>query len=163
MKTFLNLLPWFLVFVMILVFIKGYNLFTPQYERAMQPANTQAIKELSFKSFEWTYIDTDKSRNKFAVNIYIKKIVMIGIEGSLEGTKIIAKPQFTKVGEMLYFLTWTTKIGQQQSIVLDCKNNRIHTHINSNGRFWGMSGKITCNAFTDDCKKIFLEAKKKYN
>lgn len=162
MKTFLSLLPWFLVFVMTLFFIKGYNLVTPQYERAMQPANVQAMKDLAGKYFEWTYVDTDKSESTFNIRIIGKQIFIICSEGSIEGSEFKGRPQFTKVGDMVYFLTWTTYIGGEESIVLDCKNDKVYAHINSTGRFWGMTGTITCNGFNESCKTDFNEARDKF-
>jgi len=153
MKKFLDMLPWVLFLLAMGSMIFLFNSMQAKVEKARGSNNILAIKELEGKVFHWTYppVNGDSS-GVFHVLIKDKRLFFESIQGSTKGISASVNPQFSKIAAGIYFLSWQTSMGGEDSIVLNFNTKEIHAHIKAAGRFWGMKGTISCNGLVEECK-----------
>lgn len=122
-------------------------------------ATTEALDDLDGKIFHWTYSKLGGGPASFRVLIEDKKLHFQGVAGVVKGAIGTNDPQFSKIDENIYFITWESSHGVE-SLVLNFDSKKVNAHLQSETAFSAISGDITCNGLIEDCTSPkFIEAK----
>lgn len=98
-------------------------------------------EELVGKEFNWRYnIGWD-----FHIEMDEEGLHWEGLAGDFEGRKESVQPQYTKIGDNMYFITWNVSNFIYDSIVLDFENDKVYAHSRANKNFVAIEGEIYVN------------------
>jgi len=152
MKKLLDVLPWALFVLAMGSLIYLFNSMQAKVEKASHANNILAMTELEGKVFHWTYPAVNGSQSGvFHALIKDRRLFFECVEGTMKGISASVNPQFSKIAVGIYFLSWQTPMGGEDSIVANFNTKEIHAHVKATDRFWGMKGTITCNGLTEEC------------
>ena len=105
--------------------------------------------ELEGKVFHWRYdIGWD-----FRVEMQSDALYWEGMAMSFEGMKAKVHPQYTKLSDDLYFLTWEVPMVGLDSVVINFAERTIYAHSKANSKFYSVKGEIYCSGLEEECEK----------
>lgn len=105
--------------------------------------------ELAGKVFHWRY---DNGWD-FRVEMQPEALYWEGMAKSFEGMKAKVHPQYTKIDDGMYFLTWEIPMIGLDSLVINFPDRKVYAHSKANAKFYSVVGEIYCSGLEETCEK----------
>jgi hypothetical protein len=138
-------------FLITLMLVSGHASQAQTEEISAELSPTAEIHEdLDSKVFHWSYTNLGDGPASFRVLIKDKKLHFEGVAGVVKGAIGTNVPQFSKIEENIYFITWAASHGIE-SLVINFNSMKVNAHLQFGEQLSAISGEITCNGLEEEC------------
>ncbi|MEQ9299036.1 MAG: hypothetical protein RIF33_10750 [Cyclobacteriaceae bacterium] len=122
-----------------------------QDEAAQEMSSTAEVhQDLDGKVFHWGYSNLGGGPASFRVLIKNEKLHFEGVAGVVKGAIGTNTPQFSKIDEGVYFITWQASHGIE-SLVINLNTMKVNGHLQFGDELSAIGGDITCNGLMEEC------------
>lgn len=129
-----------------------------QDETAPEMSSTAEVhQDLDGKVFHWGYSNLGGGPASFRVLIKNEKLHFEGVAGVVKGAMGTNTPQFSKIDQGVYFITWQASHGIE-SLVINLSSMKVNGHLQFGDSLSAIDGDITCNGLVEECEAPKLKA-----